>query len=98
MDGLRGAKRDTWEGGHRVPFLARWPGHIPPGATSSETLSTLDFLSTSPALTGTKLPPNGGEDSCNILPALLGQKLRHPIREATGLPGGNGNFAIRHGE
>src|ERR1035441_4366097 len=51
MDGLRGVKRDTCEGGHRVPFLARWPGHIPPGATNAETICHVDFLATSAALT-----------------------------------------------
>jgi hypothetical protein len=58
----------------------------------------VDIMAASAALIDTKLPPNAGEDSCNILPALLGQKLRRPIREATVLHGGNGNFAIRQGE
>ena len=98
MDGLRGVKRDTWEGGHHVPFLVRWLGHIPAGATSAETICHVDIMAASAALIDTKLPPNAGEDSCNILPALLGQKLRRPIREATVLHGGNGNFAIRQGE
>ena len=98
MDGLRGVKRDTWEGGHRVPFLARWPGHIPPGATSAETICHVDIMAASAALIDTKLPPSAGEDSCNILPALLGKKLSRPIRAATVLHGGNGNFAIRQGE
>ena len=98
MDGLRGAKRDTWEGGHRVPFLARWPGHIPPGATSAETICLVDLMAAAAALIGTKLPPSVGEDSCNILPALLGKKLKRPIREATVLHGCNGSFAIRQGD
>jgi arylsulfatase A-like enzyme len=98
MDGLRGVKRDTWEGGHRVPFVARWPGHIPPGATSAQTICHVDLLATCAALLGTKLSPDVGEDSCNILPALLGKKLRRPIREATVLHGGSGNFAIRQGD
>ena len=98
MDGLRGVKRDTWEGGHRVPFLARWPGHIPPSATSAETICHVDLMATSAALIGAKLPPNAGEDSCNILPALLGKKLKYPLREATVLHGCNGTFAIRQGD
>jgi arylsulfatase A-like enzyme len=98
MDGLRGVKRDTWEGGHRVAFLARWPSHIPSGATSAETICHVDMMATCAALLGTKLPPNVGEDSCNILPALLGKKLRRPIREATVLHGCNGSFAIRQGD
>jgi arylsulfatase A len=98
MDGLRGVKRDIWEGGHRVPFLARWPGHVPPGATSAETICHVDLLATCAALLGTKLPSNAGEDSCNILPALLGKKSKHPIREATVLHAYNGSFAIRQGD
>jgi arylsulfatase A len=98
MDGLRGVKRDTWEGGHRVAFLARWPGHIPAGATSAETICHVDLMATCAALLGAKLPPSAGEDSYNVLPALQGKKLKHPIREATVLHGGNGNFAIRQGD
>lgn len=98
MDDLRGAKRDTWEGGHRVPFLARWPGHIPPGAVSAETVCHVDLMATCAALLGAKLPPNAGEDSYNILPALRDEKLKDPIRQATVLHGGNGKFAIRQGE
>ncbi|MEI8041327.1 MAG: arylsulfatase [Verrucomicrobiota bacterium] len=98
MDGLRGVKRDTWEGGHRVPFLARWPGHIPAGAASAETICHVDMLSSCAALLGAKIPAGAGEDSCNILPALLGKKPRRPIREATVLHGGSGNFAIRQGD
>ncbi len=98
MNGLRGVKRDTWEGGHRVPFLARWPGHIPPGATSAETICHVDLLATCAAILGAKVPADAGEDSYNILPALLGKRLKHSIREATVLHGGNGKFAIRQGD
>ena len=98
MDGLRGVKRDTWEGGHRVAFLARWPGHIPVGATSAQTICHVDLMATCAALIGAKLPPGTGEDSYNILPALLGKKLRRPIREATVLHGCNGSFALRQGD
>jgi arylsulfatase A len=98
MDGLRGVKRDTWEGGHRVAFLARWPGHIPAGATSAETICHVDLMATSAALVGAKLPSGTAEDSYNILPALLGKKVRRPIREATVLHGCNGSFALRQGD
>jgi arylsulfatase A-like enzyme len=98
MDGLRGVKRDTWEGGHRVALLARWPGHIPAGAASAETICHVDLMATCAALVGAKLPPGAGEDSYNILPALLGRKLRRPIREATVLHGCNGSFALRQGD
>jgi arylsulfatase A-like enzyme len=92
---LRGAKRDAWEGGHRVPFIARWPGKIQPGRSSSETICHVDFMATAAALLGVTLPENAGEDSYNILPALLGQKLDGPIREATVHHSAKGHFAIR---
>jgi arylsulfatase A len=98
MDGLRGVKRDTWEGGHRVVFLARWPGHIPAGATNAETICHVDLMATCAAVLGAKLPPDAGEDSCNVLPALLGKKHSQPLREATVLHGGGGQFAIRQGD
>jgi len=68
MDGLRGVKRDIWEGGHRVPFLARWPGRIPSGAVSAETICEVDLMATCANLIGAQLPPDAGEDSYNILP------------------------------
>jgi len=98
MGSLRGVKRDAWEGGHRIPFLARWPGRIRAGGTSSETICLTDLMATSAALSGAKLPDNGGEDSYNIAPALLGEKRPAPIREATVSHTANGEFAIRQGE
>jgi len=98
MDGLRGVKRDIWEGGHRVPFLARWPGRIPSGAVSAETICEVDLMATCANLLGAHLPPDAGEDSWNILPALLAKKLKHPIREATVLHSATGHFAIRQAD
>ena len=97
MGPLRGAKRDAWEGGHRVPFIARWPGRIPAGSQSSETICHVDLMATVAALLSVKLPENAGEDSYNILPALLGEKLDAPIREATVHHSAKGHFAIRKG-
>lgn len=98
MDGLRGVKRDTWEGGHRVPFIARWPGRIPAHKVNPETICEVDLLATCASLLGAKLPADAGEDSYDILPVLLGRKHRRPIREATVLHGGDGRFAIRQGD
>jgi arylsulfatase A len=98
MGELRGAKRDIWEGGHRVPFLARWPGRIKAGAVSGETICHVDFLATVAAILGAKLPPSAGEDSVSILPVLLGEKLQSPVREATVHHSGSGRFAIRKGD
>ncbi|MCX6613733.1 MAG: sulfatase [Acidobacteria bacterium] len=70
---FRGAKGTTYEGGHRVPFLARWPGTIPAGRTSSEMVSTLDFFPTFSAAAGAKVPTDRIYDGYNLLPTLKGQ-------------------------
>jgi arylsulfatase A len=98
MGDLRGVKRDVWEGGHRVPFIARWPDHIPAGAVSEEVISQVDLMATCAALLGSKLPSTAAEDSYSILPALLGQKLATPIRKATVFHGARGSLAIRQGD
>ena len=95
---LRGQKADIWEGGHRVPFIARWPGSITAGTTSDETICHTDFLATCAAVVGSRLPDDAGEDSYNILPALLGRTLHQPIREATVHHSVSGVFAIRKGD
>lgn len=95
---LRGAKRDAWEGGHRVPFMARWPGKIKAGAVSEETICHVDFMATVAAILGHKLPENAAEDSFNILPVLLGKESDLPVREATIHHSARGKFAIRKGD
>ena len=79
----RGVKRDNWEGGHRVPFIARWPGKIKPGTRSSQTLSLTDLMATFAAITNVKLPQGAGEDSVNMLPALIGSDKGKSIRKYT---------------
>jgi arylsulfatase A-like enzyme len=69
----RGAKVTAYEGGTRVPFLARLPGVIPAGRVSDALLSHVDFAATFAALTGQTLAPGDAPDSVNVLPALLGQ-------------------------
>jgi arylsulfatase A len=75
----RGVKRDQWEGGHRVPFIVRWPGKVKPGTTSAQLTSLTDVMATVAAIIGADLPKDAAEDSFNMLPALLGQE-RGPIR------------------
>lgn len=94
---LRGFKGDLFEGGHRVPFIARWPGWIPAGSTSEELISLVDMMATFAAITDYKLSANMAEDSYNILPAMLDQKLNKPIREVAVFHDFPGNFAIRKG-
>lgn len=93
----RGIKADIWDGGHRVPFIARWPGRIKGGSVSSETICHVDLLATCAAILGHELAPDAGEDSYNILPALTGRRLANPIREATVHHSISGMFAIRQG-
>ncbi|MBL7152420.1 MAG: arylsulfatase [Phycisphaerae bacterium] len=95
---LRGIKADCWDGGHREPFVARWPGKIPKGATSDELVCLTDLMATCAAIVGAELPHNAGEDSYNILPALLGQKRSKPIREAIVHHSLSGMFSIRQGK
>ncbi|MBI5772507.1 MAG: arylsulfatase [Verrucomicrobia bacterium] len=98
MGELRGAKRDLWEGGHRVPFLARWPGKIKAGAVSGETICHVDFMRTVAAILGAKLPDSAAPDSYSLLPVFLGEPYPKPLREATVHHAASGKFAIRKGD
>jgi len=69
---FRGIKRDMYEGGIRVPMIARWPGKIKPGVASDQVWAFWDFLPTAAEIAGVKPPPN--IDGISILPTLLGQK------------------------
>ena len=93
----RGVKRDQWEGGHRVPFIARWPKQIKAGSTSAQTICLTDVMATCAALTGAAIPRNAAEDSYNILPVLLGQAGDKPVREYTLHQTISLALAIRHG-
>jgi arylsulfatase A len=93
----RGQKGDIWEGGHRVPFIARWPGKINAGAASDETLCLADLLATVAAAVGAKLPDNAAEDSFNFLPVLLGEKPAQPIRDSVVYHSFIGSYGIRQG-
>lgn len=95
---LRGRKRDAWEGGHRVPFIARWPEKVKPGSMSDETITHTDLMATAATITGTNLPAGSGEDSYSLLPVLLGKDLEGPLREATVHHSADGMFCLRQGE
>ncbi len=98
MGQLRGAKRDAWEGGHRVPFIARWPGKVKPGTTCDETVCHVDLMATLAAVLDVTLPAEAGVDSVSVLPALLGEGRQAPLREATVHHSGQGKFAVRKGD
>lgn len=93
----RGYKSDIWEGGHRVPFIVKWPGKVKPGSSSDATICLTDFMATSAELAGTELPDNVGEDSISFLPAMFGREIEtsrkgiihHSIK---------GHFAYREGK
>jgi arylsulfatase A-like enzyme len=93
---FRGYKSDIWEGGHRLPFFVRWPGHVKAGSQSTQVICHNDLMATCAEILGADLPPNAGEDSVSILPALLG-KDRTPLREAVVHHSIHGLFAIRQG-
>ena len=95
----RGHKADIFEGGHRTPFLVRWPDKVKAGTISNQTICTTDLFATlSDIISNSKtIPDNAAEDSFSFLPALLGQAdakarpftIHHSI---------NGSFAIRSGK
>ncbi len=70
----RGVKRDSWEGGHRVPLLMRWPGRIDAGSVSSETVCLTDLMATLAEILGVSLPHDAAEDSFSLLPAMDGRQ------------------------
>ncbi len=96
---LRGMKGDAWEGGHRMPLIARWPGKVKAGAVSDELVSLTDMMATFAAIVGATVSKNAGEDSCNILPILTGKHSGKPVRETMVnlTAGGRGRLAIRKG-
>lgn len=75
----RGVKRDSWEGGHRVPLIVRWPGRVKPGTTSDQLVCLTDVMATLAAVTGFELPRDAAEDSFDLLPVLEG-KSTAPVR------------------
>jgi arylsulfatase A-like enzyme len=94
---LRGKKHTIYEGGLRVPFLARWPGHIPAGTETKAILSLSDLFATVAAMLGRELPPGAAPDSFNALPLLTGP-TDTKIRDSIVLNSAIGNFALRQGD
>lgn len=93
----RGHKADIFEGGHRVPFLARWPAKVKPGSRSDLLVCQADLMATCAEIVGVELPANAGEDSVSFLPILLGKGLRL-VREDVVHQSIGGSFAIRKGK
>ena len=92
----RGYKADIWDGGHRIPFLVRWPDRVKAGSRSDQLVCLVDLLATCADLLEVKLPANAGEDSVSLLPAFFGTAAA-PLHEAVVSHSINGSFAIRQG-
>jgi arylsulfatase A len=92
---LRGYKFDAWEGGHRVPFIVRWPGRVKPGSLSSQLVQQVDLMATFAEILGAELPDNAGEDSFSLLPLLEGKD--QPIRDHGVSCSASGVPALRYG-
>jgi arylsulfatase A-like enzyme len=79
--GLRGMKADAWEGGHRMPFIVRWPGRVKPGTVTDQTICFTDLLATFAEVCGAELPAGAGPDSFSFLAVLEGRQPKgQPIR------------------
>lgn len=100
VGGLRGMKADAWEGGHRMPFIVRWPERVKAGSTSDQTICFTDLLATCADVCGVKLPAGAGPDSFSFLPVLQGthpadQPIRGPIVMQVG---SSSSMMIRSGD
>jgi arylsulfatase A-like enzyme len=78
---LRGTKGALYEGGHRVPFVARWPERIRAGTTSEALVGLIDMMATFAAVAKQEMPAAAGPDSFNVLPALLGENRKTSARD-----------------
>ena len=96
--GWRGMKRDAWEGGHRVPFIVRWPGVFQAGLISDQMINTTDIFATVASIVGFKLKDADARDSYDMLPAMLGtQVVKRSIRPHLLTQNFRGEFQVRQG-
>jgi arylsulfatase A len=95
---LRGMKGDAHEGGHRVPFIVRWPARVAPGSVSVATTTLANLMATVADITGTHDRTYAAEDSYSILPVLTGASTRVPDQPAVVHHSSAGFFAIRMGD
>lgn len=98
--GLRGMKGDAWEGGHRMPFIVRWPGRVKAGAVTDQTICFTDLLATFADICGKPLPTAAGPDSFSILPVLEDRQPKdQPVRGPIVMQAGSAStMMIRSGD
>lgn len=95
--GFRGYKGGIWDGGHRIPFIVRWPGHVKAGTESGRLVCLSDLIATCAGIVGETLPNSAGEDSISILPALSGT-AQPPLRNTLIHHSAGGMFSMRRGK
>jgi arylsulfatase A-like enzyme len=94
----RGWKADAYEGGHRVPFIVRWPGTIAAGTQCQQTITLADIMATCADVVGHQLPANAAEDSVSLLPTLRGDDVDGPLHDLVVHHSISGHFAVRKGK
>jgi arylsulfatase A len=95
---FRGMKADAWDGGHRIPFIVRWPGHIKPGSVSNATTTLANLMATTAEITGISPEKVTAEDTYSILPVLLGKATSVSGQDAVVHHSSRGLFAVRKGD
>lgn len=94
---FRGSKSDIWDGGHRMPFIVRWPAKVEAGTSCDDVICLTDLMATCAELIGAKLPDNAGEDSVSFAPAFKGQPIESS-RKGVVHHSISGRFAYREGK
>ncbi|MEP2776455.1 MAG: arylsulfatase [Luteolibacter sp.] len=94
---FRGSKADLWDGGHRVPFIVRWPAQIDPGSESEALICLTDLMASAAEVADTEIPAGAGEDSVSFVPAFTGGQIVSS-REGIIHHSIDGNFAYRQGK
>jgi len=94
----RGQKADIFEGGHRIPYLIRWPGQVPAGSKSDQLFSTTDFMATIAGIINEPIPTGAAPDSYDLSQVVLGNELTKPVRDHMIQHSLAGLFALRKGQ
>lgn len=94
---LRGQKTEVYEGGHRVPFIVRWPGVVAAGSESDALIANTDFMATVAEGLEVQLPEDQAPDSYSFLHVLTGAEPSSPVRDTLVMDAFTGLLAIRQG-